>query len=102
MNERKANGTSLNKYEEALDWLLMVFSSYLRKAYPPHLSNKLEITKNSISVIRELVERATPKKPFKYPMVSLGKIVCPNCNKDLQYTRQNNCDDCGQALDWSE
>lgn len=54
------------------------------------------------------LEKQIPKKPLPIRDVRSGRIVsftCPNCNHtDLgnnEY-RFNCCEDCGQALDWSD
>jgi len=64
-------------------------------------------TKWAISMIKELVEQATPKKVLNieefgafdfYEMI--GK--CPKCHKALnKHHHHKNCGGCGQALDWS-
>lgn len=47
-------------------------------------------------LLLELVERATPKKVIDK--------ICPICGQYLiEYeAKVDYCDDCGQALDWSE
>ena len=64
--------------------------------------------------LKELVEKATPKKIEKKYMELKGFIyyncVCPNCGKTVCFETQrdtvkhevNYCWKCGQALDWSE
>ena len=54
------------------------------------------------------LEKQIPKKPLPEREVRSGRIVsftCPNCNhKDLGNNefRFNHCEDCGQAIDWSD
>ena len=100
----------MNKYEKAL------------------LNIVIKPTNENISTLKELVERATPKKPFKEQMLDTydtdngcknfeyENIKCDNCNALL--TTENDrydcwinptklkelkyCPNCGQALDWSE
>lgn len=57
--------------------------------------------------IRTLVAKAEPMNPIKY---LYGGFQCPTCkglsvqtyNGDLSERNLNFCDDCGQALDWSD
>lgn len=71
---------------------------------------------------KELVEKATPKKPSfdkswedeettdiynEYGSINENVCECPNCHKhsiyDSEYgVRFNHCHECGQALDWSD
>ena len=49
-----------------------------------------------LRTLRELVDKATHKKP--------NKNGCPNCNSRRIYwlDKMKNCCDCGQLLDWSK
>ena len=67
----------MNKYEEALVKL--------------EYYNELKNVKNSISVIRELVEFRTPKEV-------IYDYMCPSCENICEIENQKYCDDCGQAL----
>ena len=58
--------------------------------------------------IKELVEKAIPKKPFiafadgvtaDGSVVQKTALVCPSC-KSLLVERQSYCTKCGQILDW--
>lgn len=56
--------------------------------------------------LKELVDKATPKKPIINHICNEieGDIdygVCPICERPLGYAF-NYCEDCGQALDWSD
>ena len=66
----------MNKYEKAL------------------IESNKHLTRENQLIFNELVERATAEK------VVNGK--CPNCNDDFQFESAKFCDNCGQALDWSE
>lgn len=89
----------MNKYNEALEWLLKVFTSYLRVAYPPQISNKLERTREAISTIKELVERTTPPTEeevcnalsewFEKEWYSNAKIVCDKDEYCIMFTFSN-------------
>lgn len=85
----------MNKYEKAFN--------HLRE----HASFD---TVDEMIDIKELVEKATPKKPliaFADGVTADGSIVgrtalvCPSCNSFL-VERQNYCTKCGQVLDWKE
>jgi predicted Zn-ribbon and HTH transcriptional regulator len=56
-------------------------------------------------LLLELVERATPKKVhYEYYEPHIGGVAeCPNCKLELDHEEEfAHCNDCGQALDWSE
>lgn len=83
----------MNKYEKAFN--------HLRE----HASFD---TVDEMIDIKELVEKAIPKKPllaFADSVTADGSIVqktalvCPSC-KSLLVERQKYCPLCGQALDW--
>ena len=97
----------MNKYQEALEYLTEeAYSNYFRK-YVQTSKEKVTLFKSS-KYLRELVDRATPKKPD----VNINNGYCPNCHQafGLERTRQamlrprwfSFCPCCGQALDWSE
>jgi|14_taG_2_1085336.scaffolds.fasta_scaffold52680_2 rRNA maturation endonuclease Nob1 len=52
---------------------------------------------SQVKPLHELVERATPKKPHINKNGFGGK--CSKCNKMVLH---NFCENCGQALDWSD
>jgi hypothetical protein len=66
------------------------------------VSNKY---KEALKQIKELVDKATPKKPLKYvDTIGLEHEYCPRCN-DTQvtvYAMQPYCKMCGQKIDWSD
>ena len=58
----------------------------------------------------EALEKQIPKKPYEETIATEDGYLakkrsffywCPNCFYHLN-ENQNYCDDCGQALDWSE
>ena len=66
---------------------------------------------NELKTLKELVDRATPKKAKVVPSDKLRfDGLCPNCNRPLfdgsdmffKEKRYQFCAYCGQALDWSE
>ena len=88
----------MNKYKEAYDFILTA-------------TNGGEGMVKEMNIIRELVEKATPKKPIdiQCPVVIWG--LCPTCMGELNpfcgmpnrvFRSDRYCRDCGQALDWSE
>lgn len=93
----------MNKYQEALEHIIKCDRedcgmSYLSDAY-----------RNDLSVLRELVDKATPKKPINKATYNYDDIpftaLCPNCKENLGYESKNiikYCYKCGQALDWSD
>ena len=79
---------TMNKYQEALDRKVYVESE--------HYDEK------DINLLQELVDKATPKKPYflNYGGYQIGNWKCPIC--DGFVARDNYCKYCGQALDWSD
>lgn len=64
-----------------------------------------------LDVLKELVDKATPKKP-NYEADGYdenGELIydtwiCPNCDKkyEVDYDEYDHCPNCGQAIDWSD
>ena len=93
----------MSKYQEAYNHILHCDRdkphSYISDAY-----------RNDLSVLKELVEKATPKKPNLWgDGYADGELVydmydCPNCGKsyEIEYEKYDYCPHCGQALDWGE
>jgi len=72
----------MNKYEEA--W-----------------KNVSMMVGKSMSDLKELVERATPKKVVYDETNDMD--ICCNCGGNVYHHQHtNNCGDCGQALDWGD
>ena len=99
----------MNKYEQAI---LELETHCLQKddedynftygTYIPYVEHR-EYS-NAVKLLKELVERATPKK-----ITQTDKNVeyyieyrCPNCESGVEYNEQQFCDVCGQALDWGD
>lgn len=106
----------MNKYQEALERLSSIdldlvleelgyekagkISDYGMNDYP-----NLEMY-GDIETLKELVDKATPKKPIgKY----VTQLKCPVCGRRVRSgngsssrTRDNVCQRCFQVLDWSE
>lgn len=88
----------MNKYEEALKHIVYCDRndcgiSYLSDAY-----------RNDISALRELVDKATPKKILKSvdengePCLPRNHGVCPICGFVVEYSDKH-CQECGQRLE---
>ena len=81
----------MNKYEKAYSELS------LSSLYTADIHKQLLL-------LKELVERATPKKPIntKYSTKYECEIsFCPDCN-DVVFEEDNYCIECGKPLDWSD
>lgn len=104
----------MNKYEEALDNLDYIIT---KLAYWSALDLS-EVDKeyrlyNSESLIKELVDRATPKKPIIKQSINgsfdwekeeiINYHVCPNgCKQVRDEYVDKFCSECGQAIDWRD
>ena len=86
----------MNKYEEALK-IICDYTEYLYISRGVGRKHLLE----QIKVMRELVHKATPKKPI-FPSENYFFLwKCPSCNQDfISDSANNHCSNCGQALDW--
>ena len=78
----------MNKYEKAFKEITRFHSE---KAHQ----------QTSHSLLKELVERATPKKVIKKWETDYR---CPICNEMIveHVAKVKYCEDCGQALDWTD
>ena len=47
------------------------------------------------------LEKQMPKKAKNVSDDGIERYVCENCN-NLMHRKKNYCDNCGQALDWSD
>ena len=89
----------MNKYDRAL-------KDIYKEAYPNASENWCaESLNDNVLLLKELVERATPKKPALHIIDDTEWLMCPICTwdtKDSEGLEHNYCPGCGQALDWSE
>ena len=64
-----------------------------------------ESYKEEFDLLQELVDKETPKKTIKEPIIRDGyrqyKNYCPICKQELLILG-NYCLHCGQAVDWSD
>lgn len=96
----------MNKYQEALD--------NLKEPTDAWSSSQLQMAENfeepivykhqeDIDTLQELVDKSKPKRIEIWN----GQYSCPNCKKlffpitSIGFPKKF-CDDCGQALDWSD
>ena len=47
------------------------------------------------------LEKQMPKKPKERDCIGFDTLVCPKCKMAL-YLYEPYCDNCGQAIDWSD
>lgn len=76
----------MNKYEKALEDLLNI---------------GVDDAPNQFDLIKELVERATLKKPIVSKGIYGNSHICFKCNSRV-FNKWKYCPNCGQTLDWSE
>ena len=99
----------MNKYQKALE----NFNNCVIRKENDYPINSLgwEITKkqkDSYSLLQELVDKATPKKPiYKKPSITffipnIKLPHCPECNTTVTYTLGCENNECRQAIDWSD
>lgn len=88
----------MNKYQEAFNFIATA-------------TNGCNGIVKEMNTLKELVERATPKKPsFEGDgYADNGEIdydtwVCPNCETkyEVDYQEYDYCPNCGQALRWEK
>lgn len=100
----------MNKYQEALDWLKNQACEDGVKCDDCDINGICDYQKNveeRYSLLQELVNRATPKRP-----VTKGGYTdfkCPVCGRRVRSGRgsssrqkDNVCQRCFQVLDWSD
>ena len=82
----------MNKYQKVLNNI----------AIPLATSDFIPNHKEDFEVLKELVERATPKKTKNR---TTWNARCPSCDELFVFCEDRKrpyCQYCGQALDWSE
>lgn len=85
----------MNKYQEALDCVTGITRKMLDNPTVEFSKKYLE----SIKLLEELVDKATPKKIIRLPKLKEYGYRCPTCNANVDY---HFCINCGQALDWTD
>ena len=103
-----------NKYQEALDEVIKTeVSSGCACCYEDDDVNVFDKDDESIEILQELVDRATPKKGERqaeegFRPEAASHMVCPTCEKPIVNVwnvyayKPKFCHYCGQALDWEE
>ncbi len=87
----------MNKYQEALE----------KAGLCCLCTDTAEEANEYLVVLKELVDKATPKKyELKSEMVDGVKwthAICPNCKEVIdEFEYYPYCPNCGQAIDWSD
>lgn len=76
-----------------------------------HITNRLqadeksytEVDDKALAVIQKLVDKSTPQKPLIKESPADYNERCPNCNERVDiFADSRFCQQCGQALDWSD
>ncbi len=80
----------MSKYTEALSSIYFTMHNRVKPRALGHCEDK------NLELLEELVERATPKKPYD----KCDYYICPNCSNDRCVCGKF-CPNCGQAIDWS-
>ena len=108
-----------NKFQEALKRMFLdeyrknIYIALNRETFENAHERTDKIKKVSeqqisdFELIKELVDKATPKKPN---MENQHYICCPNCTSDeIEFydydhneVKLKHCNRCGQAIDWSD
>lgn len=89
----------MNKCQNALYYLYDIFRNHKDEINEADDINVKKV-KHCFDTLEKLVDKATPKKPIKH---FNSFYRCENCGELFQnHHYQNNCPNCGQALDWSD
>ena len=90
----------MNKYEEALETIMKQIDILCEDGIFINFRHN-----NEYFILKELVDKATPKKPIiEGPFIREKDTFCPNCKINICLTpssKPNFCWCCGQELDWS-
>jgi hypothetical protein len=95
----------MSKYQKALDTLRMFANE------AEYSEDMVALNDNRYLLLRELVDKATPKKPnligFTNHDIYYSAYACKTCKNavtddDDTENVPSYCEHCGQALDWSE
>lgn len=92
----------MDKYQEALDCLKDTKCDEINNCKQCSLTSYCGHYQ-CIKTLQELVDKATPKKPIRFiDKFYVSPYKCPVCKTIPHTGNQKYCDECGQALDWSE
>lgn len=93
----KETESKINEYQEALEIVDEAACESLSRKY----------LKKHYILLKELVDKATPKKPIKRVLKRFEGDrcivdVCPICDSELYYGQSCSNNKCRQAIDWSK
>lgn len=89
----------MNKYQEALDKI----AKHTNNPRSMYFNLGANEPKKYLDLLQELVDKETPKKVLRYKsQVYISLPKCPICKTIPHTCTQKYCDECGQALDWSD
>ena len=60
-----------------------------------------DISDEASKLAIKALEKQIPKKPKERDCIGFNTLVCPECKMAL-YLYEPYCDNCGQAIDWSD
>ena len=86
--------------QEAIEWLKTIEKKYIHGGDDDFDEKRKVAINNAVNAF----EKQIPKKTTKRCRVPNGWLTyghCPNCDSFTKNTRKY-CDNCGQALDWSD
>lgn len=92
----------MNKYQEAYNLINgeSIFNSLAL------CDERYKENMKALDILRELVDRATPKKPLLRKDGYCDTWDCPNCGETFviedDTDKCNYCPNCGQKIDWRE
>lgn len=90
----------MNKYQEALIDIRCDTHNFIENNYDEAFKM---LYNKQFKLLQELVDKATPKKPIRFKnSVYISNPKCPICKTIPHTGNQKYCDECGQALDWSD
>ena len=89
----------MNKYEQALEFFKKVSNRIPLKFANDEFCKQYD---ENLMLIKEMVEKATPKKINVKVRDNVERAYCPNCHLFLTWYSGAHCYHCGQRLDWSE
>lgn len=94
----------MNKYQEALNNLIKVSCPKGRCCKECDFEKICNCeAKSYIDTLQELVDKVIPKKPDLFYKTTSMLVKCPNCGTWMNEGQDvNYCDNCGQAIDWSD
>ena len=87
----------MNKYQEALDYLISNGTHTTVYSWGDEIEVETERGEESVNLLLELVDKVTPLKPrYAYlDKIELGVYGCPKCDLIINH-KCNYCLECGQ------